>query len=696
MRWSALTQAVESFCSTQTERVGFELFQCLICNARTKPNRALAESHVRSAHADLLIGAVVALARSLNEPNFADTLLVSKLSFSDIRFPRSESADDGDSALVWGASSIARPVSDAAADVAGARSVRDCVVELDMMLFGLPNHVPRTGDAPPLTAEQVLARCTLVGDAFGELEGRRAAEEQRLKALAEEQRVKALEEQRAKAREEERLRKEQRQRADEQRARERELERTRKERERDERERRAAEQRLAKQRHDQLIHAACLQLRHSILASVTRDLCDGAALAAIEVARAEAVVEARTQLAVTTVAKRAQARIVENTLIDMIVETVSDAWREHQQDVIRQRLMQQQQAAQRDTTSAALAAAAAATAAALATGAKRPPSLLETTAALRTTTSTATTTTTTTTGTPAATAAPAATLGLALPPGLFSPSVLMTSPSPPPMVGVVPIASPPPSMVGVSIASPNQPSTFSSSAALKSPPQAPISPLELFAPSSLLAVLGVAPTPSPPPVLPATTTTPEQHQQQPPPPGINELPHSFGFDDATTVLVYNLSAMRATRTDVVHLLSGCSVAVNERFESQIRFVRNDVGGVCALVQLSSAADVKRAKERTGVLLDGRPVYVSQAWRRSPAKVPVGVPLYHSGGAPAPAPQAEESGGVNRLDLSGGGDWLASLLGPSGAMTSGAESSEESGRRGRLFARGGSGAVEQQR
>jgi hypothetical protein len=646
----------------------------------------MAEAHVRAMHTDALNPAVIAVAASLDESgSFVNNALVSKLSFAEIRFPRAN--DDG-----LTPNALELPLSSAAPvdNVSGPpRLVRECVTELDLLLFGLPYHVPpRAPDPSALSGPELVARCKVVGDVFAELERRRAAEEQRLKALAEEQRLKALEEQRAKAREDERQRKQQRQRAEEQRARDRELERTRKEKERDERERRAVEQRLAKQRHDQLIHSACLQLRHSILTGVTRELCDFAARAAFDVARAEAVVEARTQLAVTAVAKRAQTRIVENTVIDLLVETVSEAWREHQQEVIRQRLLQQQQAAQRDTASAALAAAAAATAAAMATGAKRSPSVLETPAALRAPVVSS------------ATAAPP--LGLALPPGLFPASVLVTSPSPPPTtVGIMPIASPPPSMVGVSMV-PNQPSTFSSSAAaLKSPPPPSLPPLELFASPALMSVLGalpppplVAPTPSPPPALANSVDLPT-------PPGLNELPSSFGFVEATTVLVYNLSAMRATRTDVLQLLSGCSVAVNDRFESQIRFVRNDVGGVCALVQLSSAADVKRAKERSGTLLDGRPVFLSQGWRRS-AVAPLGAALFSSSGSSSGAAafghedDGAGGGGVNQLDI--GGDWLTSLLGPSGSLTNsgGKEESEESGRRGRLFARSSSGALEQQR
>ena len=104
-------------------------------------------------------------------------------------------------------------------------------------------------------------------------------------------------------------------------------------------------------------------------------------------------------------------------------------------------------------------------------------------------------------------------------------------------------------------------------------------------------------------------------------PGVGDLPAAFGLDAAATVLVYNLPRQCATRPDVVMLLSGCSVAINENFESKIEFVHDEHGGISALVELSSAFDVQHALLLTGKPLAGQPVYIAQQFRYSPSARP---------------------------------------------------------------------------
>jgi hypothetical protein len=85
---------------------------------------------------------------------------------------------------------------------------------------------------------------------------------------------------------------------------------------------------------------------------------------------------------------------------------------------------------------------------------------------------------------------------------------------------------------------------------------------------------------------PSTSTTTTTTTTPPPP--IGELPAYFALDEQRTVLIYNLARRRVTRPDIVSLLSGCTVAVSAEFESLIRFVHTDGGGISALVEVSQS------------------------------------------------------------------------------------------------------------
>jgi flagellar biosynthesis GTPase FlhF len=739
----ALYCAVESFCGAHTERVGFEMFRCQLCGFRFKNavafvSRTVAESHIRGAHADLMFRAILAMTRNDYELNFACGI-VSKLSFSELAYPervlprgvcdrsalpsfleRAPTPPLPDASLgpMPTLSAMIMPSAYVQDDDPNAqlfsserggklRSVHECVVELEQMLFGVTYRIAERESAAARDAdrnESTMAK--LARQSINELARRRANEEARLKALVDQERNKALEEQRNKVRDEERRKREQRQRQEEERLKAREEERARKEQERLERERDAAEKRAAKARADALTHLACLQIRDAIQRNAVRALVDESARVAREVTRAEMKREARAQEAITTLAKRLQSRYVDATVVELLGDAVGEVWRDFQQELIKQRVLAQQELllkAQRD-------------AAALMSKTplfKQPPLLDQ--PPLR---------------------APAA---ASLPPGLFG------TPNPLLPVGLSPALSAPAVSVPPVPIAPGLPvgglvsllSSFGAPAAVAAAGTAtvvhPFGVPPPFSPPPTLPPGIVAPLPPivVPLAAPVVAAPPIETPPPPPPPGISELPSSFGFDEPHTVLVYNLPKNRTTRPDLVHFLSGCTVAVNERFESKIRFVHNDVGGVCALVQLGGPADVKRAKERSGTALDGRPVYVAQTWRYSPT-APSGIAtiadrsrVYGPGESAFGPDSSAFNIGLDTASLfrtassdsavlapadggggGGGGDdddddesafvgdgsesWLTDLLGAGAAdgNRKGDDDADSDGRR-RLFARGGS-------